>query len=29
MKVHKKVIEKKLEELENETQIKIEGSPLV
>jgi len=29
MKVHKKVIEKKLEELENETQIKIEGSPLM
>jgi len=29
LKVHKKVIEKRLEELENETQIKIEGSPLM
>eukprot|EP00833_Pecoramyces_ruminatium_P005369 jgi/Orpsp1_1/1179401/evm.model.c7180000069182.1 len=28
MKVQKKIIEKKLEDLENETQIKIEGSPL-
>jgi len=29
MKVQKKIIEKKLEDLENETQIKIEGSPLM
>jgi len=29
MKVNKRIVEKRLEELENETQIKIEGSPLV
>lgn len=29
MKVNKRIVEKRLEELENETQIKIEGSPLM